>query len=322
VLREDGTFWLNIGDSYASSKAKTVKAKDLVGIPWRVALALQEDGWWLRNAVVWHKPNPMPSSVTDRLTNSYEMVFLLTKSKKYYYDAVAVREPHVEFERSQSEKHGHVLASHTMRTSSSGRNKRDVWRIAAKPCSWDFCGGCQSLFEGKDRRKIIKKGGFKTCPECDSTDKWVDHFAMFPPDLIKPCILAGTSEVGCCPECGSPWRRVIERKQEGESWINPKAVTTIEEGPISGGVGANRLGPGIRDETITLGWEPTCQCGSNANEPLEGPVSSVVLDPFAGAGTTGIVAMNLGRQFVGIDINEEYVALAKARVAKASREIA
>jgi DNA modification methylase len=214
VLREDGTLWLNLGDSYASGKgtcfnpgggesslgkdrkqagvhpldrgnkstlaAVGLKPKDLVGIPWRVAFALQADGWWLRSDIVWAKPNPMPESVTDRPTKSHEYLFLLAKSDRYYYDAKAIMEP-----AQYGEQHANKATSwgtnrkhpnkanvadyafcgdnHTtskMEDGSYGRNKRDVWTVATQP----YSGA---------------------------------HFATFPPALIVPCILAG------CPEGGT-----------------------------------------------------------------------------------------------------------------------
>jgi DNA modification methylase len=218
VLRDDGTLWLNLGDSYAAARggsyqpAETLaggvsgktadgsrtnrgrgdgyqpsrnagafglKHKDLVGIPWRVAFALQADGWYLRSDIIWHKPNPMPESVTDRPTKSHEYVFLLSKSARYYYDADAIREPHAETDRPQSEKRraqrmgrsvasvggrgqsskgidgGHVVSEHTMKTNPDGRNVRTVWTIPTRP----YSGA---------------------------------HFATFPTELPERCIKAGS----------------------------------------------------------------------------------------------------------------------------------
>ena len=206
ALRDDGTLWLNLGDSYsgaglgggidsqgindsqkraASAKRSGVrpigpglKPKDLVGIPWRVAFALQADGWWIRSDIIWHKPNPMPESVTDRPTKSHEYLFLLTKSARYRYDADAIREPFADL---------------------GGRNKRSVWSIASSP----YSGA---------------------------------HFATMPPALVEPCIKAGSS-------------------------------------------------PG-----------------------------DLVLDPFSGAGTVGLVANRLGRSYVGIEINPDYAAMSTDRI--------
>uniref|UniRef100_A0A6M3J8F3 site-specific DNA-methyltransferase (cytosine-N(4)-specific) n=1 Tax=viral metagenome TaxID=1070528 RepID=A0A6M3J8F3_9ZZZZ len=242
VLRDDGTLWLNLGDSYAASAGSHraykphlagsddlnvprrfpppsgLKPKDLVGIPWRVAFALQADGWYLRSDIIWHKPNPMPESVTDRPTKAHEYVFLLSKSARYYYDADAVREPMApsyaeryaySFGGQKNEHltaedaHGPGSRTHPIgdRVPGTGRNKRTVWTVATAP----FSGA---------------------------------HFACFPPALIKPCVMAG------CPEGG------------------------------------------------------------------------VVLDPFFGSGTTGMVAESLGRGWFGIELNPDYEPLIRQRTAQ------
>ncbi len=232
VLRDDGTLWLNLGDSYASTGGHTaqgagsqragrsnvnvqnarkgyaggdgIKVKDLIGIPWRVAFALQADGWYLRQDIIWHKPNPMPESVTDRCTKAHEYVFLLSKSPRYYFDHEAIKEPAV-----CDRKRGPAEHPDTKSTNGNGglsrrevqplRNRRSVWTVTTKP------------FKGA-------------------------HFATFPPDLIEPCVLAG------CPEGGT------------------------------------------------------------------------VLDPFGGAGTTGIVARRHGREAILCELNPEYAEMARERI--------
>lgn len=233
VLRKDGTLWLNLGDSYAANRSYQVpstkggpkhspaqskqanntvplglKPKDLVGIPWRVAFALQADGWWLRQDIIWHKPNPMPESVRDRCTKAHEYVFMLSKSKKYYYDHEAVKEPAVSDHRSGNGYGRPEQISKGGRGQEKGwsnvgglRNRRSVWTVTTKP------------FKGA-------------------------HFAVFPPDLVEPCILAG------CPEGGT------------------------------------------------------------------------VLDPFAGSGTVAMVARELGRKSIGLELNPEYIEIAKRRLSQ------
>ena len=245
VLKNDGTLWLNLGDTYSAHKdCKSVsdtlrvggrsesaniiekgksnsrntrmlksvglKNKDLIGIPWRVAFALQADGWYLRQDIIWHKPNPMPESVTDRCTKAHEYVFLLSKSARYFYDCEAVREPikqtsGLNFRARARTANGalggdnkHHMESRVF-TGVKGANRRSVWTIPTKPY----------------------KGA---------------HFATFPPDLIIPCILAG------CPEGGT------------------------------------------------------------------------VLDPFFGSGTTGLVCSRLNRQYIGIELNEQYCKMAERRI--------
>ena len=252
VLRDDGVVWLNLGDSYASGEVgrhdsvqvnqgrkwsgkerrytpitSGLMPKSLLGIPWRVAFALQDDGWILRSDVIWAKPNPMPESVKDRPTKSHEYVFLLAKQGRYWYDADAVREeanwrrvnnPDWQYQRAKTNaKKGCNNTSganggFTGWRHEQGRNRRSVWTVATAPFT-------------------ARKYGFE-----------VDHFAVMPPKLVEPCILAG------CPGGG------------------------------------------------------------------------VVLDPFCGAGTTGYVAVQQGRQFIGIELNADYVAIANARIADAAAQ--
>ena len=240
VLADDGTVWLNLGDSYAraggwsnnngldgvkrgeGNRARSnmtgrggqsqklapgLKDKDLIGIPWRVAFALQADGWYLRQDIIWHKPNPMPESVTDRCTKAHEYIFLLSKGPRYYFDADAIKEPCAPDSLSRNKRHksvgnvpDRVDAGGFAGTPLNGmRNKRDVWTVSTKPY--------------RDA-----------------------HFATFPPDLIEPCILAGA------------------------------------------------------------------------------PVGGMVLDPFGGAGTTGLVAERHGRHSVLTELNPAYAALAAERI--------
>lgn len=245
VLRDDGTLWLNIGDSYAAQRGGThqpaeslagghhgytpdggivnrgrsdgynptrnasaigLKHKDLIGIPWMLAFALRADGWYLRQDIIWAKPNPMPESVKDRCTKSHEYIFLLSKSQKYYFDNDAIKEP-AKPDNSVRDRDHTRLNNIPGRTHMGGlktnhytmKNKRDVWAITTKP------------FKGA-------------------------HFATFPEDLVEPCILAGS------------------------------------------------------------------------------PADGIILDPFFGSGTTGVVALKHGRQFVGCELNSEYIEIAKHRL--------
>ena len=235
VLTDDGTLWINLGDSYYNyrpgkgqsypkqsvsktnqdlptqcnkrgNKLEGLKEKDLIGIPWMFAFAMRSDGWYLRQDIIWHKPNPMPESVKDRCTKSHEYIFLLSKNKKYYYDNEAIKEPVKQDwgtrNRTNGKYHnsGSGLSPHSGLTKSYDRkNKRDVWSITNKP------------YKGS-------------------------HFAVFPPDLITPCILAGS-----------------------------------EKGDI-------------------------------------------ILDPFMGSGTTAMVAKQLGRDYIGCELHEEYSNLIDQRV--------
>jgi DNA modification methylase len=235
VLHDDGTLWLNLGDSYAShnkgsggpsAKQDTnagsrygrfaatldddTKPKDLVGIPWQVAFALRADGWYLRSDIIWHKPNPMPESITDRPTKSHEYIFLLSKSSSYYYDADAIAEPAV---------HGGRVLDYT---GDQKANTTDPMRQATH-----IRGRVITVPETRNKRTV-----WSVC-----TSAYAEaHFATFPPKLILPCILAGS------------------------------------------------------------------------------PVGGTVLDPFNGSGTTGMVACRRGRNYVGIELNPDYVEMSRHRI--------
>ncbi len=204
VLRDDGTVWLNLGDCYASGGKQPnkttgkLKPKDLIGIPWRCALALQADGWYLRSDIIWFKQNCLPESVTDRPTKSHEYIFLLSKSKKYYYDADAIKEECITYDTSTQDRDNSKLNNTPGRTRMDGlvhnhyekRNKRDVWEVPT------------SQFKGA-------------------------HFACFPEKLIEPCILAGCPEGGIVfdPFMGSGTTGIVAtRHQRGfiGSEINPE----------------------------------------------------------------------------------------------------
>jgi site-specific DNA-methyltransferase (adenine-specific) len=294
VLRDDGTLWLNIGDSYAAARGGTsmpaetlaggvsgrgdlvakrgresgytphrdssahgLKHKDLVGIPWRVAFALQADGWYLRQDIIWHKPNPMPESVRDRCTKAHEYVFLLAKSERYYYDADAVSEQSVAAANGRGS---------TEERKASGRNRRSVWKIATKP------------YRGA-------------------------HFATMPPQLAETCLLAGTSEAGCCSLCGTPHERVVDRKRVA---TRPGTDTKVTGDKMTDG---NRDPERHVTTTTTTGWRPTCSCNASASP-------CTVLDPFGGSGTTLAVAAELGLNGVGFELNDDYIKLAEERIAK------
>jgi len=320
-LHDSGTLWLNLGDSYAGSgkgpsnsltreaaqlsKQTTnggslggvncgvvpdgLKPKDLCMIPWRVALALQADGWWLRSVIVWHKKSCMPESVTDRPTNSWEPIFLLAKSQKYFYDAEAVKEPNTEDMQLRAAK-GHTRG---------GNGKLDESR-----CDHDTLRGEESkaiVATGRNQRNVWSLG-----PEPYSEA----HFATFPTEIPKRAILAGTSAKGCCPKCYEPWERVVEKTKTNVRKTNDTGkVRDVLNDPN----GECRVLPRARTgedfswNTRTVGWQPGCEC--NAGDPIP----NTVLDPFGGSGTTGMVALELGRKAVLIELNSDYVNLVRER---------
>ena len=306
ILRDDGTLWVNIGDSYARDPAKVgnghpstgkqatnkgslydyqspipsgLKPKDLIGIPWMLAFALRADGWYLRQDIIWAKPNPMPESVKDRCTKSHEYIFLLSKSARYYYDNEAVKEESIEPIRAREKNNGESAVDTKMRGydgncgNTGTRNKRDVWTVTTKPY----------------------KGA---------------HYATFNPELIKPCILAGAPET-CCAKCGAPYERVVERDRKARNELakdDPRYRPNTYHGSYEN---INGKGDAGYTFTQTLGFEPTCDCNA-------GTSSGIVFDPFVGSGTTVATAIQLGRKGIGIDLSFKYLhENAKARVESA-----
>ena len=481
VLRDDGTVWLNLGDAYRSGNGLmdwngssnpvrgnqrrgatlSMPPKNLMGQPWRVAFALQDDGWILRSAVVWHKPNPMPESVTDRPASAYEMVFLLTKQGKYFYDSFAVQQEAIrdtirygkdvyglqldladeqvpdQTERPESgqslqglrdETDGR-MAGRQQRTGERGESsiqgKRTRTRgsdslpkvrqeqgsteeisgvregegptseIQADTGAQDSIESLRRLAKGQGQpqevsnnvegqgelgpwisqtpdengrvinpdggrmdgdmppvqeslrllseekaaddgpyhsreqgrgthedehstgvSKLQRKKGQQDKPAGNAggpnlRNVWTiptqgrpdAHFATFPDELPRRCILAGTSERGVCADCGSPWTRLTETTGGN---IGKQSIPsgTLAHGKNTQPSWDTRDGSYQRH---TLGWQPTCDHGADT-------VPATVLDPFVGSGTTVAVAQSLGRRGVGLDLNEEYLGIAAKRI--------
>jgi DNA modification methylase len=272
VMHHDAVAFINMGDSFAN--------KQLLMMPARLALALQADGWWLRSDIIWHKPNPMPESVTDRPTGAHEHVFLLAKSARYFYDADAVRETSITNDPRRPYTSMGAKRLDGRETWHSGENRdgedfssrslRNVWTIATAPYS-------------------------------------AAHFATFPPALGERCIRAGTSERGCCAACGAPWgregtshiehtQRVHNHQKYGDDGqFQHAAANRHRDGHIPG-----------RKISTTTGWSPSCACDADI-------VPCTVLDPFAGAGTTLLVADRLQRDAIGIELSPDYTRMAMDR---------
>ncbi|CAK0753237.1 putative Site-specific DNA-methyltransferase (cytosine-N(4)-specific) [Gammaproteobacteria bacterium] len=504
VLMDDGTCWINLGDSYNGStmtggnnginsqgtykkarqfdKPKTVsglKPKDLVGIPWRVAFALQADGWYLRRDIIWAKPNPMPESVTDRPTKAHEYLFLLAKSTRYYFDQDAVREKQTQSTieraaygwngRTDDNSNGARTGATFKRMAKSGekigtipadgtRNIRTVWTIATQPtgsygetcrldrvsgdapyddkrritsqdcpvhggrlvqvannlygelqdgglirnvhtydglsqipvsglpstlsidvladpnceqlrrlCSLSAidhsngkskkghapetnrpCNSCvETVYRIGDKSELYELSGLSDCiydnntmrdgsgarlsdqilcgntgkfsfsvpPECTCQfyriiTESASHFATFPEKLVEPCILAGTSERGCCPMCGKAWVRVVE-KESINPW-NERVTNGATSGSMERGYNENHgkgMSHDLGSRSTTVSWRPSCSC--NAGDP----VPCIVLDPFAGSGTVEKVAIRHRRRFIGTELSFKYIAeIASKRV--------
>ena len=323
VLKPTGTFWLNIGDTYSnhkddkttkqtisnregvheiekgqshsrnskSLKKQGFKNKELMGVPWRLAFALSDAGWYLRQDIIWAKAtsgqerngNCMPESINDRMTKSHEYIFLLTKKDKYYFDNYAVKEPLNILTASKSKFGGHKYSSE--RNDKDRRydvdqldglgNMRSVWRINLQPGS-----------SGQ-------------------------HIAGYPEKLPYYCIKAGSSEKGCCADCGKPYVRILEDVGKiNHSWApGTRDFHKLEQSKGRHGSTSAFL----TDETVnykSAGWQKSCNCETNEIVP------SIILDPFMGSGTTAKVALELGRKFVGFELNEEYIDFANNRIEK------
>jgi hypothetical protein len=403
VLRDDGAVWLNLGDSFNDG--------NLLGIPWRVAFALQADGWTLRSAVCWHKINPMPESVagwrwercrvkmraqarrsggwkgqaqsdragtfkeryeygegvaeyTDcpgcprcapndglvlrrgswRPTSAHEYVFLLSKAgAEYFCDGEALREdcsatshggPNVR----PGEKNvalGHHspdsggLGKWSDADKAAGRNARDVWSITSNPSRFAHCSACNTFYPGGvgNRTSTVKARdprqetlfdlprteapqtpNRKVC-RCGRDDAWVDHFALMPAELARRCVK--TAPGRCCSVCGAAWVAVVDKSPATaarENWNGNHASHN----------GASRPGGFYDRDCSTLGHRPACTCDTSH---LKVPwLPATVLDPFAGANTTGVVCAELGRNYIGIELRPEYARLGEERERRASRE--
>lgn len=373
VLRDDGTLWLNYGDTYSSSgtrqgdrgggvsdetlehrklgykaAAEGIPNGNLCGIPWRVALALQADGWILRQDIIWYKATPMPEPVRNRCTKAHEYMFLLTKSRKYYYDCDAIRSvpatsnPYRRI-TPKMKSAGRMGQDRTgYFTNPGGPNKRSVWNTDDEKAFllWALDNAphlVQKFLEDMRNRNDVWRV---------STDSFSGaHFATFPPKLIMPCILAGTSRRGACPDCGAPWHRVVDVRSLKRKRPNDYVKRKGQAG--TGNKCANSVA-GV--STNTLGWMPGCRCygvdliGDRPTEPNRLPgeseqehelrleatylpdlenwngmwqalkpvydalkaVPCTVFDPFAGSGTTLQVARTLGRRSVGMELSEKY----------------
>jgi DNA modification methylase len=286
VLKKGATLWLNLGDChYSRSKYGPhayLKNKDLIGVPWQVAFALQADGWYLRLDNIWFKPNCLPESVRDRPTKSHEYMFLLSKSSEYFYDADAVREPCAESslqlqktngkQNGRSKDHSHGInhnrsvrkALGNFARNPADRSLRSVWRIPTQP--------------------------FRDA-----------HSAVFPEKLVEVCMLAGCPQ-WVCTKCGKPRTKIIETTvlEKGKSYAD-KTADAVQASQTS----ALRLKQKIVRRRV-VGYTK-CHCAARYER-------GTVLDAFCGAGTTAVVAKRLDRNFLGIEINPAYIRLANRRL--------
>lgn len=348
VLRDDGTVWLNMGDSYAAAaKSRTseqacrksglngghnsqiackdqkskligkLKAKDLVGIPWMLAFALRDDGWYLRQDIIWHKTTSMPESVTDRCTKNHEYIFLLTKKPKYYYDHIAImqdaKNPADDIRRLNDQTWDNKTSPDEMRNglrpkASSTFKRENSKRGAVIP-------GQQAATHRPDREDTFANGKANKRSVWTVTPRsFVDaHFATYPQELIIDCIKAGSSEYGYCTQCSQPYKRYVSKNlvPTNKASFNSKADSRDFNADLQD-AGSNRVKDGHKPGWInafeTLGWVPSCKCANTKRKP------GLILDPFMGAGTTALVAQKLNRNFIGFELNPKYVEMANKRL--------
>lgn len=353
VLHPSGVAFVNLGDSYAgggysnhkingadwferadldkrsdrqqklkkAAASEGIKPKDLLMIPARVALALQADGWWIRSQIAWTKNNPMPESTKDRPTSSWESIFMLTKSNRYFWDYEGSKEPAVG--QNAHDLTGGKYAppgqsphsgSRKPRKGSGNGFKRDA-RLSYQDengargddTPWEYDGS------GTRNMRNVWQINTKPCKEA--------HFATFPIELPTRCIKAATSEAGRCPTCSSPWKRIVEKGEpdlahmaacgaDASGGYEGQAVKDYAAGGAQNASDVKRrILEGMRKKT-TVGWAPTCKC------PPHVPVPCICLDPFGGAGTTAMAANALGQDAVLCELNPAYIDITKKRLGK------
>lgn len=385
VLRKDGTLWLNLGDSYAgggnggggsfaqdgirAAKPGTdknvparmgnrgcaggLKTKDRVGIPWMVALALQADGWYLRCDIIWSKPNPMPGSQKDRPTTAHEYIFLLTRSKHYFYDHEAIKEPVTcppEASRNRWDTKTHLIPGQKPQKRESRAKGKHGSTLTGSPYGRHFLG--DAIPENERRHEDDKQSGHSRVHK-GFNDRWDEneaagifnatrnkrsvwtiatspyqeaHFATFPPEIPRTAILAGTSNKGACAKCGAPWIRIVKN---GEPNL-------AHQQACGGGLAGEYNGTATKDfeahkaqdasatkarilkglvEKKTTGWKPTCKCRCKEVVPCK------VGDMFGGSGTTCEAALNLGRSAMMIELAAHYIPLARKRTGSSDEHL-
>ncbi len=304
VLKDSGSLWLNLGDTYSSGLQDGAERKSLLLVPERVALALQADGWILRNKVIWAKPNPMPTSVGDRLSCTHEVIYFFTTTPHYFFDLDAIRVPCASSRRpstppaasgqrsgtSSQTRSGSKLADEP---SAVGDHRKPAWSV---PDAWR--GPAAGTNSGLDRLRSSGQVGHPLGK--NPGDVWNiatagfrgAHHAVFPPKLVERPLLA-TCPKKVCSRCGRPWTPEKNR---------PPLLPAADEVAKAKGQPARRL-------TLARALRKSCTCRGVSSRP------GVVLDPFFGAGTTGLVAEQHGREWIGIEVNPAFAGLAEGRIA-------
>lgn len=349
VLHPTGIAWVNLGDTYATSRngrsaadtkavgkddrtfrdkpfsINEVPAKNLCLIPQRVALALQDDGWIVRSFIPWIKGNPMPESVEDRPGTAHEYIIMLVKSERYYFDTEGVRR--VKGSDSIAREKRGVSANHKNTNGAPGQPPHSFMQFRPNDPTRETESGralrTSDFFNDSldayiaHLQSIRDNGGMMLNTEglpaglvINSAPYKFAHYATFPSALIRPMILAATSARGVCPKCGKGWVRV----SESTGHVNKR-----EPAHVPGNCATKQDSTGWQPtKRATDKWQPTCSC--NAGEPIPG----IILDPFCGSGTVGQVARELGRRFIGIDLSATYLienALPRAEMKTSEKAI-
>lgn len=323
VLRSDGLCFVNIGNSYwtrsamrsggnreqikamageivmpswaehaAQGRARyssghpTLKDKDLTLVPERFAIAMQDDGWWVRSCIAWCKTSAMPESVRDRPTSAWEHIWMFSNSARYWYDSEAVRQGFARERQPEANHWARNGADHLTGQDRSGTSQNGMANYSTNGQT------------GANLRNFWLLG---PSPFADA------HFATFPPEIPRRCILAGTSERGACPECGAGWTRRVDREPGFQARRQHENGTRGRR--MGAALDADYRGVGIT-RFATLGWQPGCTC------PPAPPIRQTVLDPFSGSGTTLMVADRLGRDAIGIELNESYADMSRKRISE------
>jgi site-specific DNA-methyltransferase (cytosine-N4-specific) len=319
LLCDDGSLWVVISDSYIGSggaggsygkgqqregqpkyrgakKDGVLKPKDLALVPERFAIAMQESGWWVRCDVIWYKSRCLPPWAPDRPLRDHEYVWMFSKTRSHYYDQHAVRRPFID-----------------ARCGEAGAPSPKAGRIP---------GQSPHSISKKTWTKGRANGGacLRTMWNIQTEPLLSEHYAAYPSKLVSRIIQLATSEKGHCPKCGAGWKRIIERGAPDEE--HKRACGADSSGEYHGQSQKDYLQAKAQDasatkarilegmvERKTVGWEPGCKCGLD-------PVPAIVLDPFMGSGTTGMVAERLGRKWIGCELNPEYQKLIDERTAQ------
>jgi DNA modification methylase len=340
VLRKDGTLWLNFGDTYFGSgkgcnadglknlkgkdkdhngrytsnlpykefKSSGLKPKDLIMVPARIALALQADGWYVRSDIIWSKSNAMPESAVDRPTKAHEYMHLFSKSRYYYYDDEAIREP---VTGSNNVPIAGSKGAFGPKQSRRRRGNARVFRGGGAYVENQAFDNSISV-EREARGNAINESGMRnkrsvwTVATAQTKEA---HFATFPEKLIEPPVLAGSSPQAC-PHCGAPWKRKKVKVADRPSRFIHLEVINGALNSIKNEGSVKSYDKSYRIEQKPIGRIPTCKCKNN-----DGSGKCHIIDPFGGLGTTMKVALENNRECTSIDINPEYTKINKRRTA-------